>query len=170
MVLFICRIFVALCRSQKLPCDVSANVCEGLATGSRHMRWLGNSFVMIFVAKKYYMFKTFGTCSRPVHYACEDFAMPCERLATFSRIDSQNSRELVASQWNRGLSIPTLPKYTVDSVPCHFLHVRVTFVLLFFVCLFFLCVFLSCFFFKTPQSQWFLMTQFILFIYFLHFI
>ena len=34
----LCRIIVALCRSQKLPCHVFANVCEGLATGSRHMR------------------------------------------------------------------------------------------------------------------------------------
>ena len=34
----LCRIFVALCRSRKLSCDVFANVCEGLATGSRHMR------------------------------------------------------------------------------------------------------------------------------------
>ena len=31
----LCRIFVALCRSWKLPCDVFANVCEGLATGLR---------------------------------------------------------------------------------------------------------------------------------------
>ena len=30
-------IFVALCISRKLNCDVFANVCEGLATGSRHM-------------------------------------------------------------------------------------------------------------------------------------
>ena len=37
MVLFMSHI-VALCRSQKLPCDVFANVCEGLVTGSRHMR------------------------------------------------------------------------------------------------------------------------------------
>ena len=34
----LCRIFVALCRSRKLPCDVFVNVCEGLETGSRHMR------------------------------------------------------------------------------------------------------------------------------------
>ena len=37
MVLFmshICR----LCRSRELPCDVFVNICEGLATGSRHMR------------------------------------------------------------------------------------------------------------------------------------
>ena len=33
-------------------CDVYANVCEGLATGSRHMRWLGYCFAMIFVAQK----------------------------------------------------------------------------------------------------------------------
>ena len=33
----LCRTFVALCRSRKLPCDVFANVCEGLATGSRHI-------------------------------------------------------------------------------------------------------------------------------------
>ena len=33
----LCRIFVALCRSRKLPCDVFANVWKGLATGSRHM-------------------------------------------------------------------------------------------------------------------------------------
>ena len=32
------RIFVALCRSRKVPCDVFANVCDRLATGSRHMR------------------------------------------------------------------------------------------------------------------------------------
>ena len=34
----LCCIFIALCRSRKLYCDVFANVCEGLATGSRHMR------------------------------------------------------------------------------------------------------------------------------------
>ena len=34
MVLFMSHI----CRSRKLPCDVFANVSEGLATGSRHMR------------------------------------------------------------------------------------------------------------------------------------
>ena len=31
---YLCRIFVALCRSRKLPCNVFANVCEGLAKGS----------------------------------------------------------------------------------------------------------------------------------------
>ena len=31
-------IFVTLCRSQKLPCDMFANVCEGLATGRRRVR------------------------------------------------------------------------------------------------------------------------------------
>ena len=30
----LCRIFVALCRSRKLPCDVFVKICEGLATGS----------------------------------------------------------------------------------------------------------------------------------------
>ena len=35
---YLCRIFVALWRSRELPCDVFANVCEGLATGLRHMR------------------------------------------------------------------------------------------------------------------------------------
>ena len=34
----LCHIFVALCRSRKLPRNVFANACEGLATGSRHMR------------------------------------------------------------------------------------------------------------------------------------
>ena len=38
MVLILCRIFVELCRSRKLPCDVFANVFEGLATGSRQVR------------------------------------------------------------------------------------------------------------------------------------
>ena len=35
---YLCRIFVALCRSRKLPCDVFANVCDGLATGWRRVR------------------------------------------------------------------------------------------------------------------------------------
>ena len=46
----------------KLQC-----VCEGLATGSRHMRWLGDCFAMIFVA---------------VREACEDDAIPCKGLVT----------------------------------------------------------------------------------------
>ena len=37
----------------------------------------------------YSMFKTFANSSRPVRDACEDFAIPCERLATGSRIDSK---------------------------------------------------------------------------------
>ena len=37
---------------------------------------------MIFVAKKYYMFKTLANRSRRVRGACEDFAIPCERFAT----------------------------------------------------------------------------------------
>ena len=38
MVLFMShKLFVALCRSRKLPCDVFANVCEGLATGWRRV-------------------------------------------------------------------------------------------------------------------------------------
>ena len=49
---YLCRIFVALCRSWNVPCDVFANVCDGLATGSRHVRLLGDGFAMIFVAQK----------------------------------------------------------------------------------------------------------------------
>ena len=48
----LCRIFVALCRSRKLPCDVFANACEGLATGRRRVRDICDGFAMIFVAQK----------------------------------------------------------------------------------------------------------------------
>ena len=37
MVLFMSHV-VALCRSRKLPCDVFANVFEGLVTGSQRVR------------------------------------------------------------------------------------------------------------------------------------
>ena len=92
MVLFMC-IFVALCRSWKLPCDVFANVCEGLATGSRHMQSLGDGFAIIFVAQKS---NTFLKLWRPVR---NEFTMHARTLryhanvlrqfATVWRIDSQ---------------------------------------------------------------------------------
>ena len=70
-------------------------VCDGFATYAMTWRRFCDEFCR---TKKYYMFKTFATRSRPVRDACKDFAMPCERLATVSRIDSQNIRELVAFQ------------------------------------------------------------------------
>ena len=86
MVLFLCRIFVALCRSRKLPCDVFANICEGLATGRRRVRDICDDLAMVCDdfcrTKKYYMFKTLANRSRRVRDACEDFAIPCERFAT----------------------------------------------------------------------------------------
>ena len=61
------------------------------------------------------------------------------------------------------LSIPTLPKYMVDSVPGHCLHVRVTFfVVVFFVLLFFLLQ-------NAPIDMIFDDAIYLL-IYFLHFI
>ena len=87
---YLCRIFVALCRSRKLPCEVFANVCEGRATGWRRvgdefatyaMTWrrFCDDFCRI---KKYYMFKALANRSRRVRDACEDFATPCERFET----------------------------------------------------------------------------------------
>ena len=62
---------------------MSADVCEGLETGSRHMRLLGDGFAMIFVAQKSItclkLSRQVRDRSRPVRDACEDFAMPCER-------------------------------------------------------------------------------------------
>ena len=98
----LCGIFVALCRSRKLPCDVFANICKGLATGSRHMRWFCDDFCR---TKKYYMFKTLAKRSQRVRDACEDFAIPWERFGTVRdglAKHSQTHRELVASQWDRG--------------------------------------------------------------------
>ena len=43
------------------------------------------------------MFKTFANCSRPVRDACEDFAMPCERLATVWRLVCESIRKTVAN-------------------------------------------------------------------------
>ena len=101
IVLFMSHIFVALCRSWKLPCDVFANVCKGLVTGSRQaldisdIRRFCDDFCR---TKKYYMFKTLVNHLRRVHDACEDFAIPCEHFATVLQIGSQTHRELVAYQ------------------------------------------------------------------------
>ena len=46
IVLFMLQIF-ALCRSQKLPCDVFGNVCEGLATGWRQVRDICDDLAMV---------------------------------------------------------------------------------------------------------------------------
>ena len=92
---------------------------------------------------------------------------------------------------HRLLSIPTLPKYTVGSVPGHCLHVRVAFVCFFvflllfvFVCLFFFLgggvffLFLCCCFFllqNAPITMIFddaiyLFIYIYIYIFFLHFI
>ena len=78
-------------------CERLRRVGNGFATHAMTLRLFCDDFCR---TKKYSMFKTFANCSRPFathRDACEEFAMPCERLATGSRIDSQNSRELVAS-------------------------------------------------------------------------
>ena len=70
---YLCRIFVALCRSRKLPCDVFANVCEGW----RRVRYGFATYAMTWRrfcdnlcrTKMYYMFKTLATRSRRVRDA-----------------------------------------------------------------------------------------------------
>ena len=80
---YLCRIFVALCRSQKVPCDVFAKgwqrVGDGFATYATTWRRFCDDFCR---TKKYYMFKTLANRSRRVRDACEDFAISCERFAT----------------------------------------------------------------------------------------
>ena len=79
MVLFmlhICRIVQIAETSLQCVWERLRRVEDGFSTGLRHMQWLGGGFAMIFVAQKSI------TCSRRVRYACEDFAIPCERFAT----------------------------------------------------------------------------------------
>ena len=91
----ICRIVQIAETSLRCVCERLRRVGDGFATYSMTWPRFCDDFCR---TKMYNMFKTFANSTRPVRDACEDFAMPCERLATFSRIDSQNSRELIASQ------------------------------------------------------------------------
>ena len=71
--------YLSHCADRRNLIAMCANVCEGMAMDLRHMRRLGNDFCH---TKKYYMFKALANCSRPVRDACDDFVIPCERLAT----------------------------------------------------------------------------------------
>ena len=81
---YLCRIFVALCRLRKLHCDVFANVCEGLATGPRHMRWLGDGFAIIFVAQKS------STCLKLWRPVRDEFAMHARTLRYHANVSRRN--------------------------------------------------------------------------------
>ena len=80
----LCRIFVALCRSRKLPCDVFANVCEGLATGWQWVRDicddLSDGFAMIFVAQKSI------TCLKLWRTVRDEFAMHVRTLQNHGNV------------------------------------------------------------------------------------
>ena len=72
---YLCRIFVVLCRSGKLPCDVFANVWEGwqrvgdgLATYAMTWRRFCDDFCR---TKMYYMFKTLANRSRSMQRLCD---------------------------------------------------------------------------------------------------
>ena len=63
----ICITYSSHCVDRWNPnCDVSTNVSWWVATGLRHMRWLGDWFARIFVAQRHYMFKTFANSSKRV--------------------------------------------------------------------------------------------------------
>ena len=85
MVLFmshICRI-VQIAETPLLHvcvCERPRRVGYGFATYAMTWRWFCDDFCR---TKKYYMFKTLANRSRRVRDACEDFAIPCERFATF---------------------------------------------------------------------------------------
>ena len=87
MVLFmshICRIVQIVETFLRCVCERLRRVGDGFATYAMTWGRFCNDFCR---TKKYYMFKSFANSSRPVRDACEDFAMPCERLATVSRLD-----------------------------------------------------------------------------------
>ena len=82
MVLFlshICRIVQIAETSLRCVCERLRRVGDGFATYATTWRRFCDNFCR---TKKYYMFKTLATRSRPVRDACEDFAIPCERFAT----------------------------------------------------------------------------------------
>ena len=82
MILFmwhICRIVQIAENSLRCVCERLRRVGDGFATYAMNWRRFCDNFCR---TKMFYMFKTFATHSRRVPDACEDFAMPCERLAT----------------------------------------------------------------------------------------
>ena len=82
MVLFmshICRIVQIAETSLRRVCERLRRVGDGFATYAMTWRRFCDDFCH---TKKYYMFKTLGNRSRRVRDVCEDFAIPCERLAT----------------------------------------------------------------------------------------
>ena len=85
------RIFVALCGSRKLNCDVSAAgsllVHNGFETHA--MTWR-----LFLRGKKYYMFKLL----LPLRRLFDTMRTFCDSLETTSRIELLNSRELFTSQ------------------------------------------------------------------------
>ena len=68
------RIFIALCGSWKLNCDVSVK-------GSQRACDTCNDLAIV-LQRFWNMFKTFVNSLQLLRDACEDFAIPCERLAT----------------------------------------------------------------------------------------